>query len=295
MKTDMDDNEQRRRQRKILIADDDPAILRLLTDRCQKIGFQVETAMNGVQLLVKARHNHPDILICDVNMPALDGLSVCVSLLDPGRKPLEVIVMTGASEAETAERCDSLGTFFARKGPDFWKSIKEALIEIYPDLAGRMEELPAPPPIAVVPQRSRVLVVDDDPDFKKFLASRLAKYGIDTLYAPDATHGFRLASKENPSVIISDNYMPDGDAQFLLHRLRAAPATTGIPVIVISARTLSDIDEHNLRRDISGWPGACHVMRKSYETDELFEALRKFCSFAKPAPPPRPYTETEGW
>jgi len=51
--------EQRPRPRKMLIADDDPAILRLLADRCARMGFQVETAMNGVQLLVKVRHNHP--------------------------------------------------------------------------------------------------------------------------------------------------------------------------------------------------------------------------------------------
>lgn len=273
--------EERERPRKMLVADDDPAVLRLLADRCAKMGFKVETAMNGVQLLVKARHNHPDILIVDVNMPALDGLSVCVSLLDPGRKPVEVIVMTGGGEADTAERCDSLGTFFVRKGPDFWENLKAALVEIYPDLADKMEELQAAAASAAVHVRPRVLVVDDDPDVERFLASRLGKYGIDTLYAPGATQAVRIANKEKPSVIITDNFMPDGDAQYLLYRLRAVAATAAIPVFVISARKLTVLDEQTLKREISGWPGALHVFRKSHEIDELFDALRKFCSFNK--------------
>jgi CheY-like chemotaxis protein len=163
-----DTAEMRQPRRKMLIADDDPAILRLLADRCGKLVFQVETAMNGAQLLVKVRNNHPNILIVDVKMPLLDGLSVCTRLLEPGRKSLEVVVVTGSSDPETPERCESLGTFFGRKGPDFWKSIEGALSEIYPDLACKMEGAPLTPPDTAVPLRPRVLVVDDDPDIGVF-------------------------------------------------------------------------------------------------------------------------------
>jgi CheY-like chemotaxis protein len=287
----MDDmTELRQRPRKMLIADDDPAILRLLADRCGHMGFQVETAMNGAQLLVKVRNNHPDILVVDVKMPMLDGLSVCTHLLDPGRKPLEVIVVTGSDDPETPERCESLGLFFGRKGPDFWRSLEAALIEIYPDLASKMEALPAASWGAAVPRRPRVLVVDDDPDIGIFFSSRLGKYGVDTLYAGDAMRGFRIAGKEKPSVIICDHLMPHGDALFLLHRLRAAPATANIPVFVISAGGLDESDEQILRREIQGRPGALHVFRKSFDTSELFTALQKFCGFEEPPVLPRPQT-----
>ena len=267
--------------RNVLIADDDPAILRLLATRCAKLGFHVDTAINGMQLLVKARHRHPDILIVDVNMPALDGLSVCTSLLEPGRKPVEVIVITGAADAMTPERCESLGVFFGRKGPDFWKSIETALIEICPDIAGLLAQLPAASP-APLRQRPCVLVVDDDPSIFVFLSSRLDKYGIDAVYASDATQACRIAAKQKPSVIISDNYMPDGDAQYLLCRLRGAPATADIPVIVITGRKINETDEQNLKREICGWPGASQVFRKSFDMQQLFHSLEKFCSFKKP-------------
>ena len=58
---------------RMLIADDDPAIVRLLADRCASMGFEVETATNGIQALVKANRNRPDVLIVDFNMPEADG------------------------------------------------------------------------------------------------------------------------------------------------------------------------------------------------------------------------------
>ncbi len=264
---------------KMLIADDDPAIVRLLADRCMKMGFNVETAANGMQLLLKARRSQPDVMIVDVNMPEMDGLSVCTRLLDPGSKPVEVVVVTGSSDPETAERCESLGLFYGRKGPDFWKNIEAALIEIYPDMAHRIEEKETRTTGTEVHERPRVLVVDDDPAVEKFLGSRLDKFGIDTLYAADAVHAFRVASREHPSVIVADNYMPNGDAQYLLHRLRGSNSTAGIPVIVISGRAIDEIDELTLRREIRGHPGAARVFKKSFDTDELFGALRKFCAF----------------
>jgi CheY-like chemotaxis protein len=270
-----------RKAPKMLIADDDPAIVRLLADRCIKMGFRVETAANGMQMLIKARQNHPDIMIVDVNMPEMDGLSVCVRLLDPGSKPVDVVVVTGSSDPETVERCESLGMFYGRKGPDFWKSIEAALTEIYPDMAGMIGEQEMQSTGAEVHERPRVLVVDDDPDIQRFFASRLAKFGVDTLYASDAVHGFRIACKEHPSVIITDNFMPDGDALYLLCRLRSTPATENIPVFVMSGRPLGEMTEQILKRDISGRPGATQIFKKSFDTDELFGALQKFCSFEK--------------
>jgi CheY-like chemotaxis protein len=266
---------------KMLIADDDPAIVRLFADRCMKMGFKVETAINGMQLLIKARRSQPDILIVDVNMPELDGLSVCSRLLDPGSKPLELVVVTGSTDPETEQRCESLGMFYGRKGPDFWRSVEGALAEIYPDLANKVGALESQAMDIDIPQHPRVLVVNNDPDIENFLASRLARYGIDTLYAPDAVQGFRMACKDKPSVIITDNYMPDGDAQYLLYRLRSSALTADIPVFVISARKLSELTEQTLRRSIAGRPGAAQIFRKSFDTEELFNALKKFCGFEK--------------
>jgi CheY-like chemotaxis protein len=266
---------------KMLIADDDPAILRFLAERCVSMGFEVETATNGIQALIKARRSPPDILIIDVNMPEADGLSVCMRLLDRGRKPFEVVVVTASADPKTVEWCESLGAFYGRKGPDFWNSIASALAKIFPDMADRIKAQAMQPIDAQMRKRPRVLVVDDDPGIEVFLSSRLAKHGVDTLYASGGVQGFRVACKEEPSVIICDYSMPNGDAHYLLWRLRSTPTTENIPVFVMSGRRLDEVVEQNLMREVCGRPGAARIFMKTFDTDELFGALQKFCAFEK--------------
>lgn len=107
---------------KVLIADDDPSIVRLLADHCARMGFDVDTASNGIQALLKASRTEPDTLVIDVNMPEVDGLSVCARLLDPERTPVNVIVMTGSRNPETLKRCEGFGVYYTRKGPNFGTS-----------------------------------------------------------------------------------------------------------------------------------------------------------------------------
>ena len=140
----------------------------------------------------QARQSHPDILIVDVNMPELDGISVCSRLLYLAGKPTDVVVVTGSSDPKTAGRCESLGLFYVHKGPDFWNHLDSALAEIYPHMANKIKQPDIQSMNAEVPRRPRVLVVEDDPCMETFLASQLDACGVDTLYAPDAMHGYRL-------------------------------------------------------------------------------------------------------
>jgi CheY-like chemotaxis protein len=112
---------------RMLIADDDPAILQLLAHRCARIGFQVDVASNGMQAILKASRSKPDILVIDVNMPEVDGLSVCAHLLDPERAPLDAIVITGSRNPEMIERCEGFGVQYIAKGPTFWRELEAAL------------------------------------------------------------------------------------------------------------------------------------------------------------------------
>src|SRR6187549_1517920 len=118
---------------KMLIADDDPLIVKAIADRCARMGFEIETATNGLQAMIKASRSKPDILVIDVNMPEADGLSVCAHLLDPDKRPMDVIVVTGRRDAETVERCEGFGAFYAKKGPEFWGSLEAALASLFPE------------------------------------------------------------------------------------------------------------------------------------------------------------------
>jgi DNA-binding response OmpR family regulator len=137
----------------MLIADDDPSIVRLLADHCARMGFDVDTASDGIQAFLRTHRAKPDILVIDIDMPEVDGLSVCAHLLGLDRMPGNVIVITGSRDPVTRERCAGLGVYYARKGPDFWNDLEAALAEIYPRMAGSIwrsgtpSAVPTPSPL----------------------------------------------------------------------------------------------------------------------------------------------------
>ncbi len=62
--------------KKILIADDDPDMVEVLTSRFRSNGYDVVGAYNGVWVVVKALKEHPDVIILDIDMPSGNGISV---------------------------------------------------------------------------------------------------------------------------------------------------------------------------------------------------------------------------
>jgi CheY-like chemotaxis protein len=264
---------------RMLIADDDPSVVRLLADRCTRIGFEVETATNGIQALIKANRSHPDIMIIDVNMPEADGLTVCARLLEPSKRSLNVVVVTGSRETETVERCEGFGAYYVRKGPEFWSGLGAALSELFPRMTDRIKELNPQSAGPELRERPRVLVIDDDFAIMKFLSSRLAKCGVELLFASDVAQGFRTACRETPSVIISDYFLPNGGIPYLLSRLRTTAATQNVPVFVLTGRELDEITRQSLQREVCGKPGVAKIFGKSFDTDALFGALQKLCGF----------------
>jgi two-component system alkaline phosphatase synthesis response regulator PhoP len=65
------------KQRKILIADDEPDILEIISYNLNNEGYQVFTAKNGIEAIEKAKEVHPDLIILDIMMPYKSGVDVC--------------------------------------------------------------------------------------------------------------------------------------------------------------------------------------------------------------------------
>lgn len=65
---------------KILIADDEPDILKFLQYNLEKEGYEVITAVNGKEAIEKSKKESPDLIILDIMMPELDGVEACREL-----------------------------------------------------------------------------------------------------------------------------------------------------------------------------------------------------------------------
>lgn len=63
--------------KKILIADDEPDILEIISYNLQLHGYEVITAKDGDQAIQKAKQSHPDLIILDIMMPKKNGIEVC--------------------------------------------------------------------------------------------------------------------------------------------------------------------------------------------------------------------------
>ena len=82
----------------ILVVDDEPKITKLAQDYLRNGGFQVMTADDGPTALAVARHERPDLIVLDLNLPGLDGLDVCRALRRESDVP---IIMLTARVEET--------------------------------------------------------------------------------------------------------------------------------------------------------------------------------------------------
>lgn len=82
---------------KILIADDDPQILRALRITLGARGYDIVTAANGVEAVDQAIAQHPDLIMLDLGMPELDGIAVIQALR--GWSQVPILVVSGRSGA----------------------------------------------------------------------------------------------------------------------------------------------------------------------------------------------------
>jgi len=76
---------------RILVIEDDPAILKLLRRGLAYEGYLVDTATDGRSGLLLARDNHPDLVVLDWMLPGMDGLEVCHRLRTGGEVPIVML------------------------------------------------------------------------------------------------------------------------------------------------------------------------------------------------------------
>jgi CheY-like chemotaxis protein len=98
------------RRARILIVDDEPLNVDLLEQELSALGFETESASNGVEALEKIALRQPDVVLLDVMMPVMDGIAALRILKDdPETRLLPVLVMTALSAIEDRVRAIEAG------------------------------------------------------------------------------------------------------------------------------------------------------------------------------------------
>ena len=88
----------------ILLADDEADILSVYQAKLEKVGFRVVTASDGAQAIQVAAEKHPDLILMDMKMPVMDGITAQAKLKEnPATKDIKVVFLTAFSDSANPE------------------------------------------------------------------------------------------------------------------------------------------------------------------------------------------------
>ena len=241
---------------RILVVEDDPTVERLLTLCFNQEGYHVDHATDGEEAVEKAVLLKPFAITLDIMLPREDGWSVLQKLKQlPETKDIPVIIV---SIIENRELGFSLGAADYFTKPIDRKAILESLKKF--DLSSTIKRKPV-----------NILVIDDDPKILEMMSAILESEGYGVLRARQAMEGIDLAIEIQPDLILLDLLLPDISGFEALERLKLHPTAKNIPVIIFTARSLTEEDRARLNAKIRG------VIQKGKSLREaLLTEIRKF-------------------
>lgn len=90
--------------RKILLVEDEPNVIELMTIFLSRRGFEIVNVVEGTQVLDEVRRTHPDLIILDIMIPKLNGFEVCSRLkADPGLRNIPVLILSALVQKNEIE------------------------------------------------------------------------------------------------------------------------------------------------------------------------------------------------
>jgi DNA-binding response OmpR family regulator len=97
-------------QRRVLLVDDEPVIIKVIGKGLQAAGYEVLTSMDGEDAMTKAQLGNPDVIILDLMLPKKSGFEVCAALKkDPRFQRIPIIIFTGKGQEMDEKLCRELG------------------------------------------------------------------------------------------------------------------------------------------------------------------------------------------
>jgi len=186
--------------------------------------------LNAEEGIRKAKEIHPYAVTLDILMPQKDGWSVLSDLkADPATRDIPIIVL---SIIDNKELGFSLGAFDYLLKP--FK--KEAILAALHRIPGTSAK--------------RVLVVDDEPVAVDLLTQILQDEGYHVRGVYSGEEALRALDTSQQDIILLDLLMPEMDGFEVIQRVKANPRWKDIPIIVVTAKDLTDDDCSFLRQSV---------------------------------------------
>lgn len=253
----------------VLIVDDSITVRELLTTTFTKAGYRVETARDGQEAWNKLRSGLPcDIVLCDIEMPRMDGLELLSRIQKDDTHSLLPVAMLTSRGAETHQQ------MAAKLGASGYFT-KPYLEEVLLDGARRMMKgevlLPGSArksvePEIIEPPERKVLIIDDSITVRELLSMTFKGAGYVVEQARDGEDAWKkLNSALDVNVIFCDIEMPRLNGLDFLSRLQQDPKLSQIPVAMLTSRG------SQRHRSIAAQRGAKAYFTKPYVEEVLLD------------------------
>jgi signal transduction histidine kinase/CheY-like chemotaxis protein len=216
----------------ILVTDDDPGARRIIGSHLTREGYRVLYANSGPQALELARTERPDAITLDIMMPQQDGWTVLRQLkADDDLRSIPVIMVSVTGDRGLGF---SLGAAAVLNKP---VDRFELAATIHAQISAGAQD-----------QDGTILVVDDDPPTQALTVRTVERLGFTAAVAGDGAAALAwLDANPLPRAILLDLLMPAMDGFEFLHHMRARPEWRDVPVIVLTAKTLTDSERTELQ------------------------------------------------
>jgi CheY-like chemotaxis protein len=239
-------------RKRILVIDNDPDAVYLLQESLDPAEFEVVGAQNGGSGQKKARELQPDAILLDILMPDKDGWQVLHDLkTDEQTTNIPVILLTIVDKKALGFRLGASAYLLKPLNP-------REVIETLSRVTKQADH-----------SHVQVLVVDDDPHIADMLGQMLPASEFTLYSAEDGIAGLEAIARQRPDVILLDIMMPRLDGFGVIEQLRANPVTLDLPIIVISAKELTNEEATRLKESVT------FVMRKQgFDGDKLVQEIK---------------------
>ena len=220
----------------VLIIEDDIAAAELLTRQLQAAGFRTHVARTGTEAIAKARSMHPAAITLDILLPELDGWEVITRLKrEEETSGIPVVVVSVVDNPELGKALGALDYF-----------VKPVDGKLLVDRLNRLRLKPS-----VEGGATRVMVVDDEPANRHWLLRILEPAGFEVVEASGGREAIDLAKARPPDLVLLDLMMPEVTGFDVVEALRADPKTSQTPIMILTARHLSEADKRHLNGHVS--------------------------------------------
>jgi two-component system, cell cycle response regulator len=264
---------------RILVIEDNQTNRELMVYLLNAFGYATVEAGDGGSGIEIARNEHFDLIVCDIQLPKLDGYGVVKELKNhDALRKIPIIAVTALAMVGDRDRILAAGFDGYVSKPitpeTFVQEVEKFLPA--PQRTNVVRSVPAEPgpakaksiPIGQV--RATILVVDDLPANIDFARSTLEPSGYRVLAAGGVQEAIGIAEDETPDLVLCDLHMRPQGGRAFLEIAGTKPSLKQIPIVIISSTSTAEEEQDDcLKR------GAELFVRRPIEPEVLLGEIGK--------------------